>query len=97
MQDREVRIVSLERFAAIIAEDREAFRGEHRILLTAQVALVEAQTKTETRIDQLAEATDKLGAEQAHIEQNLREATEKLDALIDLMDRHLREQGDKPQ
>lgn len=90
MQNHEVRIVNLERFAAIIAEDREAFRSEHRILLTAQVALAEAQTKTETRID-------KLGAEQAHIEQNLRGATDKLDALIDLMDRPLREQGDKPQ
>ncbi len=90
MQDHEVRIVNLERFAAIIAEDREAFRSEHRILLTAQVALVEAQTKTEKRIDQLAAA-------QAHMDQKLSETTDKLDALIDLMDRHLREQGDKPQ
>ena len=59
MQDHEVRIVNLERFSAIMAEDREAFRSEHRILLTAQVALAEAQIKSEARIDRLADTMDK--------------------------------------
>lgn len=59
MQVPEVRIANPERFSAIMAEDREAFRSEHRILLTAQVALAEAQIKSEARTHRLADIMDK--------------------------------------
>lgn len=66
-----------------------------KVLLTAQVLMVDTQEKAEKKIGVLADAMAKLAEAQAKSDLAHSETQGKLDALIDMWDKTIRERGDK--
>ena len=67
----------------------------HKLLLTAQVLLIDAQAQSETRMNALSEAQAQTEKSMNALSIKSAETQEKLDALIHMWDDWIRERGGK--
>ena len=73
------RLDRIERALELLVDDHVQFREEHKMLLTAQVLLTEAQKRTDEKLAKLAVTVDALAV-------TVDEVTGKLNALIQVVD-----------
>jgi hypothetical protein len=73
------RLDRLEGLMELLIDDHVKFSDEHNKLLTAQVLLADAQTRTEKNIQELTEAQKRTDAE-------MKELRERMNALIAVVD-----------
>ena len=73
------RLDRIERALELLVDDHIQFREEHKMLLTAQVLLTEAQKRTDEKLAKLAVTVDALAV-------TVDEVTGKLNALIQVVD-----------
>ena len=73
------RLDRIERALELLVDDHIQFREEHKLLLTAQVLLTEAQKRTDEKLAKLAVTVDALAV-------TVDEVSGKLNALIQIVD-----------
>ncbi|SRR5258706_472908 len=80
------RLDRIERALELLIDDHVQFREEHKLLLTAQVLLTEAQKRTDEKLAALAVTVDRLAGRMDALAVTVDEVTGKLNALIKVVD-----------